>query len=105
MSSHIAFGKSSINPAAIAHATWKSVDGTSVPVIEVFTSAGSSVLLPADHEHAEAAAKAVGLSCCYDEWQEPIKAAAKAAENAEKATAKAEAAAVKAEHKAEHAHK
>lgn len=98
MSSHIKFGNAAINPAAVAHAVWK--DG----VIEVFTASGFSVSLPADHEDAEAACKAVGLSCCYDAWAEPIKAAEKAAVKAEADAAKVEAAEAKAEAKA-HAHK
>ena len=101
MSSHIKFGKSSINPAAVAHATWR-VDSNN---IEVFTTSGFSVLLPAEHEDAEAAAKALGLQCCYDEWAEPIKAAAKTAAKVEADAAKVEAAEAKAEHKAAHAHK
>ena len=106
MSSHIAFGKSSINPAAVVHATWHDATAAvAVPFIEVATSGGHSVTLSADHEDAEAAAKSLGLSCCYDEWAAPIKAAAKAAEDAEKAAAKVEAAEAKAEHKAAHAHK
>jgi hypothetical protein len=72
MAEYIAFGKKSINTAAITDAEWK--DGT----LEIHTAAGHGLSLPFADPDCEKAAKAVGLGDYYDEWAATAKAEVKA---------------------------